>query len=244
MIEARSLTMIYGNGHQATDEVSFTVKAGEIVGFAGPNGAGKTTVIKMLTGILKPTSGTAVINGFDINKDPINAKRSFAYIADNPDILIQLSGLEYLNFIADMYEIPEDVRKEKIGTLSERFGMKDVLTTQMREYSHGMRQKLMVISALIHNPPAWILDEPMTGLDPTAAFELKQMMREHANAGNAVLFSTHVLEVAEQLCDKILIINKGKIITEGTLEFLRLNNPGMTLEEIFVKLTGNREKPL
>ena len=244
MIEARSLTMIYGNGHQATDEVSFTVKAGEIVGFAGPNGAGKTTVIKMLTGILKPTSGTAVINGLDINKDSINAKRSFAYIADNPDILIQLSGLEYLNFIADMYEIPEDIRKEKIGTLSERFGMKDVLTTQMREYSHGMRQKLMVISALIHNPPAWILDEPMTGLDPTAAFELKQMMREHANAGNAVLFSTHVLEVAEQLCDRILIINKGKIITEGTLEFLRLNNPGMTLEEIFVKLTGNREKPL
>lgn len=244
MIEARSLTMIYGNGHQATDEVSFTVKAGEIVGFAGPNGAGKTTVIKMLTGILKPTSGNAVINGFDINKDPINAKRSFAYIADNPDILIQLSGLEYLNFIADMYEIPEDIRKEKIGTLSERFGMKDVLTTQMREYSHGMRQKLMVISALIHNPPAWILDELMTGLDPTAAFELKQMMREHANAGNAVLFSTHVLEVAEQLCDRILIINKGKIITEGTLEFLRLNNPGMTLEEIFVKLTGNREKPL
>ena len=173
-----------------------------------------------------------------------NAKRSFAYIADNPDILIQLSGLEYLNFIADMYEIPEDIRKEKIGTLSERFGMKDVLTTQMREYSHGMRQKLMVISALIHNPPAWILDEPMTGLDPTAAFDLKQMMREHANAGNAVLFSTHVLEVAEQLCDKILIINKGKIITEGTLEFLRLNNPGMTLEEIFVKLTGNREKSL
>ena len=241
MIEARSLTMIYGNGHQATDEVTFTVKPGEIVGFAGPNGAGKTTVIKMLTGILQPTSGTAVINGFDISKDPIQAKKSFAYIADNPDILIQLSGLEYLNFIADMYEIPEDVRKEKIGTLSERFGMADVLTTQMREYSHGMRQKLMVISALIHNPPAWILDEPMTGLDPTAAYELKQMMREHANAGNAVLFSTHVLEVAEQLCDKILIINKGKIIREGTLEFLKLNNPGMTLEEIFVKLTANTE---
>ena len=241
MIEARSLTMIYGNGHQATDEVTFTVKPGEIVGFAGTNGAGKTTVIKMLTGILQPTSGTAVINGFDISKDPIQAKKSFAYIADNPDILIQLSGLEYLNFIADMYEIPEDVRKEKIGTLSERFGMADVLTTQMREYSHGMRQKLMVISALIHNPPAWILDEPMTGLDPTAAYELKQMMREHANAGNAVLFSTHVLEVAEQLCDKILIINKGKIIREGTLEFLKLNNPGMTLEEIFVKLTGNTE---
>ena len=242
MIKAESLTMIYGNGHKATDDISFDIKAGEIVGFAGPNGAGKTTVIKMLTGILKPTSGTAVINGFDINKDPVNAKMSFAYIADNPDILIQLTGIEYLNFIADMYEVPEDVRKEKIVSLSERFGMKDVLNTQMREYSHGMRQKLMVISALIHNPPAWILDEPMTGLDPSASFELKQIMREHAKAGNAVLFSTHVLEVAEKLCDRILIINNGMIIREGTLDYLKLDNPGISLEELFVKLTGNPEK--
>ncbi len=215
MIEAKNLTMVYGNGNKATDDISFNIKAGEIVGFAGPNGAGKTTVIKMLAGILKPTSGTAVINGHDINKEPVKAKMSFAYIADNPDILIQLTGLEYLNFIADMYEVKEDVRKEKIKVLSERFGMKDVLNTQMREYSHGMRQKLMVISALIHDPPAWILDEPMTGLDPSAAFELKQMMREHAKAGNAVLFSTHVLEVAEQLCDRIIIINKGKIVSTG-----------------------------
>ena len=241
MIEAKNLTMVYGNGNKATDDISFSIKAGEIVGFAGPNGAGKTTVIKMLAGILKPTSGTAVINGHDINKEPVKAKMSFAYIADNPDILIQLTGLEYLNFIADMYEVKEDVRKEKIKVLSERFGMKDVLNTQMREYSHGMRQKLMVISALIHDPPAWILDEPMTGLDPSAAFELKQMMREHAKAGNAVLFSTHVLEVAEQLCDRIIIINKGKIVSEGTLEYLRLTNPGKTLEEIFVKLTGKPE---
>ena len=238
MIEAKNLTMVYGNGHKAVDDISFSIRAGEIVGFAGPNGAGKTTVIKMLTGILKPTSGTAVINGFDINEEPIKAKKSFAYIADNPDILIQLTGLEYLNFIADMYEIPTGVRKEKIEKLSARFGMSDVLNTQMREYSHGMRQKLMVISALVHDPPAWILDEPMTGLDPSAAFELKQMMREHAAAGNAVLFSTHVLEVAEQLCSRILIINDGKIIKEGTLDFLTLDNPGMSLEEIFVKLTG------
>lgn len=241
MIEAKNLTMVYGNGYKATDDISFNIKAGEIVGFAGPNGAGKTTVIKMLAGILKPTSGTALINGHDINKEPVKAKMSFAYIADNPDILIQLTGLEYLNFIADMYEVKEDARKEKIKVLAERFGMKDVLNTQMREYSHGMRQKLMVISALIHDPPAWILDEPMTGLDPSAAFELKQMMREHAKAGNAVLFSTHVLEVAEQLCDRIIIINKGKIVSEGTLEYLRLMNPGMTLEEIFVKLTGRPE---
>ena len=243
MIEAKNLTMVYGNGNKATDDISFNIKAGEIVGFAGPNGAGKTTVIKMLAGILKPTSGTAVINGHDINKEPVKAKMSFAYIADNPDILIQLTGLEYLNFIADMYEVKEDVRKEKIKVLSERFGMKDVLNTQMREYSHGMRQKLMVISALIHDPPAWILDEPMTGLDPSAAFELKQMMREHAKAGNAVLFSTHVLEVAEQLCDRIIIINNGKIVSEGTLEYLRLTNPGMTLEEIFVKLKGQALQP-
>ena len=241
MIEAKNLTMIYGNGHKATDDISFEIRPGEIVGFAGPNGAGKTTVIKMLTGILKPSSGTAVINCHDIRKEPIEAKMSFAYIADNPDILIQLTGLEYLNFIADMYEVPEEVRKEKIDTLSSRFGMTEVLNTQMREYSHGMRQKLMVISALIHNPPAWILDEPMTGLDPSAAFELKQMMREHAAAGNAVLFSTHVLEVAEQLCDRILIINKGRIISEGTLESLKNDHPGQTLEEIFVKLTGTPE---
>ena len=236
MIEAKSLTMVYGNGNKATDEVSFVVKPGEIVGFAGPNGAGKTTVIKMLTGILKPTSGTAVINGFDINIEPIKAKMSFAYIADNPDILIQLTGLEYLNFIADMYEIPADVRKEKIKTLSERFGMSDVLTKQMREYSHGMRQKLMVISALVHNPPAWILDEPMTGLDPSAAFELKQMMREHAKAGNAVLFSTHVLEVAEKLCDKVAMIIGGRKVIEGTIpEVLEKTQTG-DLEDAFFKL--------
>ena len=241
MIEAKSLTMVYGNGHKATDEISFDIKAGEIVGFAGPNGVGKTTVIKMLTGILKPTSGTAVINGFDISKEPIKAKKSFAYIADNPDILIQLTGLEYLNFIADVYEIPEVARKDKIGKLAERFGMQDVLNTQMREYSHGMRQKLMVISALIHDPPAWILDEPMTGLDPAAAFELKQMMREHAAEGNAVLFSTHVLEVAEQLCNRIIIINNGRIVKEGTPDYLKLDDPGLSLEEIFVKLTGKTE---
>lgn len=238
MIEADKLTMIYGNGHKATDEVSFKIDKGEIVGFAGPNGAGKTTVIKMLTGILKPTSGRVTVNGYDIVNDPYEAKMSFAYIADNPDILIQLTGLEYINFIADMYEVSEKDRKDRIGAMAERFGMTDALNTQMREYSHGMRQKLMVIAALVHDPGAWILDEPMTGLDPSAAYELKQMMREHARAGNAVLFSTHVLEVAEQLCDRILIINKGKIVSSGTLDELKAKHPGRTLEEIFVDLTG------
>ena len=236
MIEAKSLTMIYGNSKKAADDVSFNIREGEIVGFAGPNGAGKTTVIKMLTGILKPTSGTAVINGFDITREPIKAKMSFAYIADNPDILIQLTGLEFLNFIADMYEVREEDRESRIKELSERFSMTDSLNTRMREYSHGMRQKLMVIAALIHEPPAWILDEPMTGLDPTAAYELKKMMREHAAKGNAVLFSTHVLEVAEQLCDRILIIDNGRIIRQGMLDEIRADFPGLTLEEIYVKL--------
>ena len=241
MIKAENLSMVYGKDFKAVDGLSFNIKPGEIVGFAGPNGAGKTTCIKMLTGILKPTEGKATINGYDIVDEPIKAKESFAYVADNPDILLQLTGIEYINYIANLYRVPMEKRTDRINELAERFGIKDSLGRPMREYSHGMRQKTMVIAALIHNPPAWILDEPRTGLDPTAAFELKQMMREHAKAGNAVLFSTHVLEVAEQLCDKILIINKGQIIREGTLEFLKLNNPGMSLEEIFVNLTGKQE---
>ena len=237
MIEAKSLSMIYSNGKKATDDVSFKINKGEIVGFAGPNGAGKTTVIKMLTGILKPTSGKVIVNGFDMREDAMRAKMSTAYIADNPDILIQLTGLEYINFIADMYEVSESDRKITIDRFSKRFGMTEALNTKMKEYSHGMRQKLMVIAALVHNPPAWILDEPMTGLDPSGAYELKQLMREHALSGNAVLFSTHVLEVAEQLCDRIIIINRGKIISQGTPDELKNDHPGKSLEEIFVSLT-------
>ncbi|HCA21989.1 MAG TPA: 3-dehydroquinate dehydratase, partial [Lachnospiraceae bacterium] len=168
MIKAENLSMIYGKDFKAVDDLSFEIKPGEIVGFAGPNGAGKTTVIKMLTGILKPASGKAVINGYDIVKEPIKAKESFAYVADNPDILLQLSGIEYINFIANLYRVPIEDRKKRINELAERFGMTESLGLPMKEYSHGMRQKTMVIAALIHNPPAWILDEPMTGLDPTA----------------------------------------------------------------------------
>lgn len=236
MIQANHLTMIYGDSFKAIDDISFEIKPGEIVGFAGPNGAGKTTVIKMLTGILKPTEGNAVINGHDIVKDALAAKQSFAYVADNPDLLLQLTGLEYINFVADIYGIPEDERQKRVTELAERFGMTDALETQMREYSHGMRQKLMVIAALTHNPPAWILDEPMTGLDPSAAYELKQMMREHAVAGNAVLFSTHVLEVAEKLCDRILIIHHGKALYQGTVEALQDAHAGRDLEQIFMEM--------
>ena len=238
MIKAENLSMIYGKDFKAVDGLSFEIKPGEIVGFAGPNGAGKTTCIKMLTGILRPTEGKATINGFDIVEEPIKAKESFAYVADNPDILLQLTGIEYINYIANLYRVPVEQRTDRINELADRFEIRESLGRPMREYSHGMRQKTMVIAALIHNPPAWILDEPMTGLDPTAAFELKQMMKEHAEKGNAVLFSTHVLEVAEKLCDRIMIISHGKNLYQGTIEGLTDKNPGMDLEEIFIRMTG------
>jgi ABC-2 type transport system ATP-binding protein len=239
MIKAENLSMIYGKDFKAVDDLSFEIKPGEIVGFAGPNGAGKTTVIKMLTGILKPASGKALINGFDIVKEPIKAKESFAYVADNPDILLQLSGVEYINYIANLYRVPLENRKKRINDLAERFDLTDSLGLPMKEYSHGMRQKTMVIAALIHEPPAWILDEPMTGLDPTAAYELKKMMKEHAAGGNAVLFSTHVLEVAEKLCDRIMIIDHGKNLYQGTVEGLRDEHPDKDLEEIFIEMTSS-----
>ena len=244
MIKAEHLSFVYGGSFKAVDDLSYHKKKGQIVGFAGPNGAGKTTVIRMLTGVLKPAEGRAEINGHDIVKDALEAKKSFAYVADNPDVLLQLSGLEYINFIADIYKVPSDERKERVADLSERFGMSDSLLTPMREYSHGMRQKLMIIAALTHNPPAWILDEPMTGLDPSAAYELKNLMREHASKGNAVLFSTHVLEVAEKLCDHIIIINHGKDLYQGTVEKLEDEHKGKDLDEIFLDLINYRKEDL
>ena len=235
MIKAENLSMVYGKDFKAVDGLSFEIKPGEIVGFAGPNGAGKTTCIKMLTGILKPTEGKATINGYDIVDDPIKAKESFAYVADNPDILLQLTGIEYINYIANLYRVPMDKREGRINELAERFEIRDSLGRPMREYSHGMRQKTMVIAALIHNPPAWILDEPMTGLDPTAAYELKQMMKEHSAKGNAVLFSTHVLEVAEKLCDMVAIIKDGRLIKSGTMAEVKGD---ASLESVFLELEG------
>lgn len=242
MIHGEHLKMVYGGTFTSVDDLSFHIGKGEIVGFVGPNGAGKSTTIKMLTGILKPTEGTAMVNGFDIVKQPLEAKKSLAYVADNPDMLLQLKGIEYINFIADIYGVEEGTRKNRIDELAERFGIADSLNTSMREYSHGMRQKLMIIAALIHNPPAWILDEPMTGLDPAAAYELKEMMREHAAKGNSVLFSTHVLEVAEKLCDKILIINHGHELYQGTLEGLEKQHPGVDLEQIFLDMISYRKE--
>ena len=239
MIRFKNVTKIYNKTLTAVNNISFDVSGGEIVGFIGPNGSGKTTTIKMLTGILPPNSGDIKINGFDIKKDMIEAKRSIGYIADNPDMFLRLKGIEYLNFISDVYKVSDDERKKRISELAERFELTDALSSSMMSYSHGMRQKLMVIAALVHNPPVWILDEPMTGLDPKSSYELKEMMREHAKKGNAVFFSTHVLEVAEKLCDKVIIIKKGNILYDGTLDNIEEKYKNKTLENIFLELTDD-----
>ena len=237
MIKFENVTKTYNRTVRALDDVSFHVKGGEIVGFIGPNGSGKTTTMKLLTGIIRPDSGKIVVNGFNIREDPIKVKESIGYIADSPDMFLRLKGTEFLQLIADIYKVPTEVRRERIEKLAEKFGLTQALTSPMMSYSHGMRQKIMVIAALMHKPPVWILDEPMIGLDPKSAFELKQLMREHTKEGNAVFFSTHVLEVAEKLCDRVVIIKNGHILYDGTLDDLEKQNKNESLENIFLELT-------
>ena len=236
MIKSINLTKIYGMDFVSVNNLSFEIKPGEIVGFVGQNGAGKTTTLKMLTGILLPTKGTVLINNYDITKQPLDAKKSIGYISDNPDMFLRLTGIEYLNFISDIYDVSLFDRKKRINELSLRFEIESSLTIPMSSYSHGMRQKLMIIGALVHEPSVWILDEPMTGLDPKASFELKNMMKEHAQKGNSVFFSTHVLEVAEKLCNSIIIIKIGESIYQGTLDNLVSNYKNLSLEDIFLQL--------
>ena len=237
MIKFENVTKVYNKTVRAVDDISFNVRGGEIVGFIGPNGSGKTTTMKMLTGIIKADVGKITVNGFNVRKDPIKAKESIGYIADSPDMFLRLKATEFLDLIGDIYHVPTEKRQERIQEFAKRFELTEALSSPIMSYSHGMRQKIMVIAALMHNPPVWILDEPMVGLDPTSAFELKQMMREHAQAGNAVFFSTHVLEVAEKLCDRVIIIKKGHILYDGTLEKLESTNKNESLEKIFLELT-------
>lgn len=239
MIQIENVTKTYNNSVRAVDQLNLTVNNGEIVGFIGPNGAGKTTTIKMLTGILNPDSGSVIIDGYNMSTEPLKAKQAIGYIADSPDMFLRLKGIEFMNLISDIYKVPTDVRKERIKTFASRFDLTEVLDEPMQNYSHGMRQKMMVAAALVHDPAVWILDEPLTGLDPKSAFALKTMMREHADAGNSVLFSTHVLEVAEKLCDKVIIINHGKTLFYGTLDELTARYPDMDLEKIFLEMTAH-----
>ncbi|MDD2533210.1 MAG: ABC transporter ATP-binding protein [Eubacteriales bacterium] len=242
MIEIRGVSKSYNSKIKAVDGIDLKVNPGEIVGFLGPNGAGKTTTIKMITGILDPDQGTILVNGHDIVRDPILAKQSFGFVPDDPNIFPRLKAIEYLRFMGDIYQVDPAVRSERVSKLAARLGLTEALGDRIQSFSHGMRQKLIIIGALIHQPAVWILDEPMTGLDPKAAFELKVMMREHADAGKTVFFSTHVLDVAEKICDRVAIIDHGHIRALGTLTELRSHFAAdATLESIFLDLVEDQQ---
>ncbi len=239
MLELKNVTKAYNkNTVKAVDSLSMTVNDGEIFGFLGPNGAGKTTSIRMLTGILQPDEGELLLDGISLKERPIAAKRTFAFVPDNPETFSRLKAIEYLDFISDVYKIPQKEKMNRIKAYCEKFGMLENLSSRISSFSHGMKQKLFLIASLITDPKNWILDEPMVGLDPEAAFTIKEIMRERAAAGKTVFFSTHVMEVAEKLCDRVGIIKKGKLVFIGTMAELQAQHgaEGQSLEDIFLKL--------
>ena len=232
MLRIEGLTKTYGE-KKAVDELSIHILSGEIYGFIGHNGAGKTTTLKCVTGILSFDKGEILIDGDSIIKNPVECKRKLAYIPDNPDLYEFMSGIKYLNFVADIFGVSSEERQEKIRKYSDVFELTKDLAQPISSYSHGMKQKLAVISAWLHSPTLILMDEPFVGLDPKAAFKLKEMMREHCDNGGAIFFSTHVLEVAEKLCDKVAIIKQGRLIKSGTMEEVRGDE---SLEEVFLEL--------
>ena len=232
MLKIEHLTKNYGE-KKAVDDLSLHILPGEIFGFIGHNGAGKSTTIKSTVGILKFDEGTITICGKNIKDAPVACKKNLAYIPDNPDLYEFMSGIKYLNFIADIFAIPADVRQEKIRKYADLFELTQDLGQPVSAYSHGMKQKLAVISAWLHDPKLIVMDEPFVGLDPKASHLLKEMMREHCDKGGAIFFSTHVLEVAEKLCDKVAIIKQGKLVKEGTMEEVKGDD---SLEEVFLEL--------
>ena len=236
MIEIKNYTKIYNKTKKAVDNVSLTVNNGEIFGFIGPNGAGKTTTIKAVVGIMDFDEGEILINGKNIKTEAIACKKEMAYIPDNPDLYESLTGIQFLNFIADMYEVPKEDRMERIEKYAKTFEITSNLGDSIGSYSHGMKQKLAIIAALIHKPKVLVLDEPFVGLDPKAVFDLKEIMKEMCNNGACIFFSTHVLDVAEKLCTKIAIIGKGKIIKVGTMEEVKGDT---SLENVFLELVEN-----
>ena len=236
MLRIEHLTKTYGE-KKAVDDLSLHIEPGQIYGFIGHNGAGKTTTIKACCGILKFDAGEIYVCGKSIKTQALECKRDIAYIPDNPDLYDFLSGIKYLNFIADVYGVPDGLRRERIERYLELFELTDAAGNQVRSYSRGMRQKITLIGALLHAPALWVLDEPMVGLDPKASHILKEEMRRHCAAGNTVFFSTHVLDVAERLCDRIGIIRAGKLVAVGTMDELRSAEHAQTLESIFLELT-------
>jgi len=242
MIEIKNVSQSYSKNVKVIKNINLKIEDGTIFGFIGPNGAGKTTTIEMITGVLKIDEGDIFIDGKSIIKDPIEAKKQFGFVPDTPDAFEKLTGLEYLNFIADVYNVSQKDRFEKVKDLANKFGIYNNLKDRIQSYSHGMKQKLIIISVLLYNPKNWILDEPMTGLDPKASYILKDLMREHSQKGNTVFFSTHVLEVAEKLCDKIAVIDNGEIIFVGTCDELKEKTKNnSSLEESFLKIVEKED---
>lgn len=235
MLKINGLTKTYGD-KKAVDDLTLHIAPGEIYGFIGHNGAGKTTTIKSCADILQFDAGEIYVDGLSVKTDALECKRRMAYIPDNPDLYEFMSGIKYLNFIADIFCVPADARMERIRKYADIFGLTDDLAQPISAYSHGMKQKLAIISAWLHTPKLIIMDEPFVGLDPKAAHELKQMMREHCDAGGAIFFSTHVLEVAEKLCDKVAIIKSGRLIASGSMEEVKGDS---SLEDVFLELEGD-----
>lgn len=238
MIKVENFTKEYSIDKKAVDDISFEARDGEIFGFLGPNGAGKSTTIKSIVGINSKTKGEISINGLTLEDDPIEYKKQFSYVPDNPELFENYSGNEYINFLADIYGVDSKTRQERLDYYLGFFDIRDAMNDQISTYSHGMAQRLAIIGALIHDPQVLILDEPMVGLDAKSAYNLKEILRERAKSGKCIMFSTHVMEVAQELCDRIGIINKGKLIAIGSLDEIKhiANNDG-TLESIFLELT-------
>ena len=239
MLDIQHLTKTYGE-KKAVDDLTLHIAPGEIYGFIGHNGAGKTTTLKSVVGILQFDQGEITIGGKSIKTDPLACKRLLAYIPDNPDLYDYMTGIKYLNFIADVFGVDAQTRRERIRTYADTFELTGDLAQPIAAYSHGMKQKLAIIAAWLHDPRLIVMDEPFVGLDPKAAHTLKGMMRQVCDNGGAIFFSTHVLEVAEKLCDRIAIINKGQLKYTGTLEDLQASYPNLSLEEIFLRVTESR----
>jgi ABC-2 type transport system ATP-binding protein len=240
VIEFRRVSKSYNKGKvKAVDELDLVIKPGEIFGFLGPNGAGKTTTIKMIVGLLKPDAGAVIINGLDSQKEALKCKAMTTYVPDYPAIYERLTGLEYLNFIGDVYGVPKEDRIARIEKWLEIFELSQAVSSPIQSYSHGMKQKIVLMAALLPAPRVMVLDEPLVGLDPRASHHLKEIMREHCDQGKTLFFSTHIMEVAEKLCDRMGIINKGKLIACGSMDELKKLNHEQheSLENIFLELT-------
>lgn len=240
LLEAHNLTRVFDD-FKAVDDATFTIRPGEIVGFLGPNGAGKTTTIKMLTGLLAPSSGTARIGGYDINESPIEAKSRIGYVPDTPNLYGKLKAAEYLRFVGQLYKVEPARVEERMRPMLDMFDLTDVAGNYLETYSHGMQQKVAITAAFLHSPQMIFMDEPTVGLDPRSARLIKDLMIRHRDKGRSIFFSTHILEIAQTMCDRVIIINKGQIVADAQVEEMRRMRGDKSLEDIFLELTGGHE---